>query len=195
MDFYVDQLYILLDNSKLTGAYEMNTIHAIMVIVAIASIPAFIGVQQAIAGSSAATATVTIAGQCELNVGAMGFAGGDPLTDCAACGDPGVGQLTVNLANANGNLESDTQVQGINWRNAVFPSQDIQSVFSTVYSATVGAFGSKTPLQTTLASIVVVPQANNVDTFWDVSIDLDLDNDFAATANQTVTFDFTCTTP
>ena len=174
----------------------MKTTHTILVLVAIASIPAFIGVQQAIAdGTSAATATVTISGTCELSVGAMGFAGGDPLTDCVTCGDPGVGQLTVNLANTNGNLESDTQVQGINWRNAVHPSQDIQSVGSTVFLDSTGTFASKTNLLTTLADIVVVPQANNVNTFWDVSIDLDLDNDFAATANQTVTFDFTCTTP
>ena len=164
----------------------------ILVLVAIISMPAYFGVQQAMAGFTDETASVTVSGQCELTVGAMTFAGGNPLTDCAACGDPGVGQLTVNLANPNGNLQSVTQVNGANWFDDTTPFGAVQSVGSSVFSATTGNFGSKASLTGTLQTLVTVAPAGNSDTFWDVSIDLDLDPTFAATANQVITFDFAC---
>ena len=171
----------------------MKTLHTIMVLIALASIPAFIGVQQAMAGSTGATGEVTIAGQCELGVGAMIFAGGDPTTDCAACGGTaGVGQLTVVLDNSNGNLRSDTDVSGANWLDSIGPFDAVQSVGSTVKSDTTGTFASKTSLTGTLVPLVIVPVAGTADSFWDVSIDLDLDNTFAGTAEQSILFDFAC---
>ena len=170
----------------------MKTLHTIMVLIAIASLPAFIGVQQAMAGSTGATGSVTISGTCEIVAGSMTFAGGDPTLDCATCGSPGVGQLTVNLANTNGNLQSVTQVLGANWLDSQSPFDPVQDVSNTKFSATTGTFASKADLSGTLATLVTVPVASNSDTFWDVEIDLDLDGTFAGTANQAITFDFAC---
>jgi len=172
----------------------MKTIHTIMVLIALASIPAFIGVQQAIALTTGATGSVTIAGQCELGVGAMVFAGGDPTLDCATCSSPGVAELIVALDNSNGNLQSVTQVLGANWLDSVGPNNPVQSVGSSVFDTATGTFASKTSLTSALQTLLTVPVASSSNTFWDVSIDLDLDDTFAGTANQAITFDFACST-
>ena len=170
----------------------MKTVHLILVLVALMSIPAYIGVQQAIGLTTGATGSVTISGQCELGVSSMAFANGSPLTDCASCSDPGVGEKTVTLDNTNGNLQSVTQVKGATWKDSVSTFPDVQSVGSTVFKTTTGTFASKAPLTGTLATLLTVAPASTADTFWDVSIDLDLDANFVGTANQAITFDFAC---
>jgi len=171
----------------------MKTIHMIFVLVALMSIPAYIGVQETMAAVTAKVAEVTISQQCELTVGAMTFSGGNPLTDCSTCGGTaGVGQLTVNLANTNGNFQSVTQVSGLAWKDAASPFPDVQTVGNTVFKTTTGTFASKAPLTGTLETLVTVAAGANTDTFWDVSIDLDIDATFDGTANQAITFDFAC---
>ena len=167
----------------------MKTIHTIMVLAAIMSVPMFFGTQ-AMAGVTGATGSVTIAQVCELTVGAMTFAAGDPISDGAGVG---VGQLTVNLENLRGNLNSVTDVSGINWAPQG-GGADVMNVEHTVWTnaSNIVPFAGKLPLSTIGVQIASVAPAANVDTWWDVEIVLDGTAGFSGVAEQAITFDFAC---
>jgi len=199
LESQVDQLYIIPDEIKITGAFDMKTIYTIMVLTAILSIPIAFGTQSAMAGagSTGTSATVTISAVCELTApSTLAFAAGDPETNGVG---QGVGETAAFiLGNVDGNLDSVVGVSGADMLDSVSPFDPVQSVGFTFYATTssgeaAGAgVSGKTALTGGSIALTTITAGNSQNTFWNLEIALDDDATFAGTANQAILFDFTC---
>jgi hypothetical protein len=94
---------------------------------------------------------------------------------------------SVTLMNTLGNVPSDVDVSGTNWRDV----GDVMNVGTTHYSTSSGSYGSKTPLSTTPANLVTIPATQSSATFWQLQAILS-NPVFIGPAVQTVTLTVTC---
>ena len=167
-----------------------------MVMAAILSVPMALGTQSAMAGggSTPTTGSLAISAVCELSApGTLTFNGGNPESNGLNIGTGETAAFV--LSNANGNLDSVVTVLGSNWFDSAgsLGADDVMEETHSRYDTTgTTAFTAKTQLTTSAAALTTITAGNTDDTFWDVEIVLDIDATFAGTANQNITFDFTC---